>query len=111
MQLGKSRTGRLWVYVRDDRNAGIGDAGGVVARELTGPQGPPSAAAPGRYSGVLQANAYGGYNALYENGRITEAAGIAHARRRIHDIHARTLADTTTEALRRIFIQFQSLSC
>ncbi|MFP1453452.1 transposase [Escherichia coli] len=33
------------------------------------------------YSGVLQADAYGGYWALYESGRITEAACMAHARR------------------------------
>ncbi|MFP1527512.1 transposase [Escherichia coli] len=36
------------------------------------------------YSGVLQADAYGGYRALYESGRITEAACMAHARRKIH---------------------------
>lgn len=54
------------------------------------------------YSGILQADAYGGYNALYENGRITEAACMAHARRKIHDVHARIPTDITTEALRRI---------
>ncbi|WP_261595801.1 IS66 family transposase, partial [Escherichia coli] len=37
-------------------------------------------------SGVLQADAYGGYRALYESGRITEAACMAHARRKIHDV-------------------------
>jgi hypothetical protein len=37
-----------------------------------------------------------------ENGRITEAACMAHARRKIHDVHARTPTDITTEALRRI---------
>ncbi len=61
---GKTRTARLWVYVRDDRNAGS--------------QMPPAvwfAYSPDRkassdnhlagYSGVLQADAYGGYPALY----------------------------------------------
>lgn len=99
---GKTRTGRLWVYVRDDRNAGSvmpaaawfaysPDRKGLHPQQhLTG------------YSGVLQADAYGGYNALYENGRITEAACMAHARRKIHDVHVRTPTDITTEALRRI---------
>ena len=54
------------------------------------------------YSGVLQADAYGGYNGLYEGGRIKEAACMAHARRKIHDVHARTPTDITTEALKRI---------
>ncbi|MFU1579491.1 IS66 family transposase, partial [Escherichia coli] len=54
------------------------------------------------YSGVLQADTYGGYRALYESGRITEAACMAHARRKIHDLHARAPTDITTEALQRI---------
>lgn len=39
------------------------------------------------YSGIQQPDAYGGYNALYENGRITEAACMAHARRKIALTH------------------------
>ncbi|RAP70740.1 transposase IS66 family protein [Candidatus Erwinia dacicola] len=38
----------------------------------------------------------------YEDGRITGAACMAHTRRKIHDVHACTLTDITTEALRRI---------
>lgn len=99
---GKTRTARLWVYVRDDRNAGSElppvvwfayspDRKGVHPQQhLAG------------YSGILQADAYGGYNALYETGRITEAACMAHARRKIHDVHVRTPPGITTEALRRI---------
>ncbi|XNS22983.1 transposase [Serratia ureilytica] len=34
-----------------------------------------------------------GYNALYENGRITEAACMVHTRRKIHDVHASTPTD------------------
>lgn len=54
------------------------------------------------YSGILQADAYSVYNALYEDGSITEAACMAHARRKIHDVHVHTPADITTEALKRI---------
>ncbi len=39
---------------------------------------------------------------LYESGRITEAACMAHARRKIHDVHARAPTYITTEALQRI---------
>ena len=43
-----------------------------------------------RGSAVLQADAYAGFNELYRDGRITEAACWAHARRKIHDVHVRT---------------------
>lgn len=51
---------------------------------------------------MFQADAYGGYRALYESGRITEAACMAHVRGKIHDVHARAPTDVTTEALQRI---------
>lgn len=53
-------------------------------------------------SGVLQADAYAGFNELYRDGRITEAACWAHARRKIHDVHVRIPSALTEEALRRI---------
>ena len=48
------------------------------------------------------ADAYAGFNELYRNGRITEAACWAHARRKIHDVHVRTPSALTDEALKRI---------
>lgn len=51
---------------------------------------------------MLQADAYAGFNELYRNGRITEAACWAHARRKIHDVHVRTPSALTDEALKRI---------
>ncbi|EKO1034750.1 IS66 family transposase [Escherichia coli] len=54
------------------------------------------------FSGVLQVDAYAGFNELYRNGRITEAACWAHARRKIHDVHVRTPSALTEEALKRI---------
>ncbi|MCW0332766.1 IS66 family transposase [Pantoea ananatis] len=99
---GKTRTARLWVYVRDDRNAGshLPPAAWFAYspdRKSIHPQQHLAG-----YSSILQADAYSGYNALYEDGRITEAACMAHARRKIHDVHARTPTGITTEALRRI---------
>ncbi len=99
---GKTRTDRLWVYVRDDRNAGSVMPAAVWFAYSPDRKGLHPQQHLAGYSGVLQADAYGGYNALYENGRITEAACMAHARRKIHDFHARTPTDITTEALRRI---------
>jgi transposase len=55
-----------------------------------------------RFNGILQADAYAGFNAVYEAGRVLEAACWAHARRKFHDLHAARPSAITTEALRRI---------
>ncbi|TQO04857.1 UNVERIFIED_ORG: transposase IS166 family protein [Citrobacter freundii] len=99
---GKTRTARLWVYVRDDRNAGSEMPPAVWFAYSPDRKGIHPQNHLAGYSGVLQADAYGGYRALYESGRITEAACMAHARRKIHDVHARAPTDITTEALQRI---------
>ncbi|CQJ63753.1 putative transposase%2C truncation [Yersinia intermedia] len=99
---GKTRTARLWVYVRDDRNAGSPMPPAVWFAYSPDRKGVHPQRHLAEYSGILQADAYGGYNALYEDGRIAEAACMAHARRKIHDVHVRLPTDITTEALRRI---------
>ncbi len=82
---GKTDTGRCWVYVRDDRPFGGPDPPAAMfyySRDRTGehPQ-----AHLANYAGILQADAFGGYNKLYEAerkpGPITEAACWVHARR------------------------------
>lgn len=99
---GKTRTGRLWVYVRDDRNAGSTMPAAVWSSYSPDRKGIHPQQHLAGYSGILQADAYAGYNALYESGRVTEAACMAHARRRIHDVHVRHPTTVTTEALNRI---------
>ncbi|MCV5365371.1 IS66 family transposase, partial [Escherichia coli] len=99
---GKTRTARLWVYVRDDRNAGSQMPPAVWFAYSPDRKGIHPQNHLAGYSGVLQADAYGGYRALYESGRITEAACMAHARRKIHDLHARAPTYSPTEALQRI---------
>lgn len=47
-------------------------------------------------------DAYAGFNALFEDGTIREAACWAHARRKFYDLHAARPTSLTTEALRRI---------
>jgi transposase len=39
------------------------------------------------YTGILQADAYAGYNAVYESGKVIEAGCWAHARRKFYEIH------------------------
>ena len=106
--LAKNKTsiGRLWTYVRDDRPFGgpappaalfhySADRGGVhPARHLVG------------YSGILQADAYAGFNDLYHPGRqpapITEAACWAHGRRKLFSLAEVGKAPIAAEAVRRI---------
>jgi len=114
----KCTTGRLWVYVRDDGPFGGGaDAGGHPKRQ----QGAAPAAlfhySPNRdgihperhlanYSGLMQADAYAGYNGLYAEGRkpgpILEAACWAHGRRKFFELADLQKAPLAIEAVRRI---------
>src|SRR6202165_4848083 len=82
---GKTDTGRCWIYVRDDRpfgGAGPPAAMFYYSRDRKGEHPQRHLA---RYVGILQADAYDGYNQLYLAGRnpglIREAACWAHARR------------------------------
>jgi transposase len=82
---GKTHTGRCWVYVRDDRPFG-GQAPPAAMFYYSRDRGGAHAEAHlARWSGLLQADAYAGYNKLYaadrKPGPILEAGCWAHARR------------------------------
>ena len=123
----KTRTGRIWTYVRDDRPFGgqappaavffySADRAGIHPEQhLAG------------YAGILQADAYSGFNTLYKPGRkpgpITEAGCWAHARRKLFelaDIAAKaregkptTISPIAFEAVRKmdaIFVLERSIS-
>jgi transposase len=99
---GQARTGRLWVYVRDDRHCGSVAPPAVWFAYSPNRQGQHPQAHLANFSGVLQADAFAGYDKIFTDGRVREAACMAHARRKIHDLHVRKVTPTTTEALRRI---------
>ncbi len=99
---GRTKTGRLWTYVRDDRPAGSDEAAAVLFRYAPDRRGerPREHLAP--FSGILQADAYAGFGHLYEGGRIHEAACWAHARRGFYDLHQANASPIAAEALDRI---------
>ena len=99
---GKTRMARLWTYVRGDRPAGDNTPPAVWFAYSPDRKGIHPQSHLAQFKGVLQADAYAGFNALYENGDIHEAACWAHARRKFHDLHAARPSPLTTEALRRI---------
>src|SRR5215468_3997176 len=82
---GKTDTGRCWIYVRDDRPFGGTGPPAAMFYYSRNRKGEHPQAHLARYAGLLQADAYDGYNQLYLIGRhpgpIREAACWAHARR------------------------------
>jgi transposase len=93
----KTRVGRLWTYVRDDRPFAGADPPAAVFFYSPDRAGVHPQQHLAGYSGILQADAYGGFEALYEPqrkpGPITEAACWAHARRKLFE-----LADVASKA-------------
>src|SRR6476619_6476448 len=82
---GKTDTGRIWVYVRDDKPFGGAAPPGAAFYYSRDRAGKHPQAHLANYSGIFQADAYEGYGKLYEVGRksgpILEAACWVHARR------------------------------
>jgi len=99
---GKTKTARLWTYVRDDRPSGDTTPPAVWFAYTPDRKGIHPQTHLADYEGVLQADAYAGFNALYEDGTIQEAACWAHARRKFYDLHEARPSALTTEALHRI---------
>jgi len=90
MAKGKADTGRLWNYVRDDRPFGGADPPAVVFRYSRDRRGEHPQAHLATWSGILQADAFAGYNELYaadrKAGLILEAGCFAHARRKFFEL-------------------------
>lgn len=99
---GRTKTGRLWVYAREQR-------------PWSGPE-PPAAVylyAPDRkaerpashlddFKGVLHVDGYAGFEQLATNGDVVLAACWAHTRRKFYEVAEATGSPVATEALRRI---------
>jgi transposase len=99
---GKTKTGRLWTYVRDERSAGENTAPAVWFAYSPDRKGEHPRQHLKNFKGALQADAYAGFHHLYGDGSIYEVACWAHARRKFHDIHVVHASPITTEAIHRI---------
>jgi transposase len=103
---GKTRTGRLWAYVRDDKPFAGPEPPAVAyfySRDRSG-QHPQTHLA--HYAGLMQADAYAGFNPLYQQARkpapIIEAACWAHGRRKFYELAEIMKSPIAIEAVRRI---------
>ena len=96
---GKAVKGRIWTYVRDDRPFGGKDPPAALYYASRDRRGEHPARHLGEFAGILQADAYSGYNGLYDPkrapGAVTPALCWAHARRQFFE-----LADISANARR-----------
>jgi transposase len=99
---GKTSTGRLWTYVRDDRPAGSRAAPAVWFAYSPNRKGEHPAEHLKNFHGILQADGYAGFNRIYDGGQIMEAACWAHVRRKMYDLHQAHRSPIAAEALERI---------
>ena len=75
---GKTNTGRLWTYVRDDRPAGSESPPAVWFAYSPDRRGEHPARHLKTFRGILQADAYAGFNQLFEQHQVAHAACWAH---------------------------------
>jgi transposase len=99
---GKTKTGRLWTYVRDERPAAGKAAPAVWFAYTPDRKGEHPQRHLHDFSGILQADGYAGFSQIYESGRVLEAACWAHVRRKFVDLHELHKSPVAAEALERI---------
>ncbi len=98
---GKTKTGRLWVYVFDGSRYLDPNPRAVAYYYSVDRKGAHPAEHLAGFCGVMHADGYGGYKKLYGN-QIIEAACMAHVRRKIHDVIKLKASPVAEEALTRI---------
>src|SRR5438876_4687416 len=99
---GRTKTGRLWVYTRDDRPWRGPDPPAAVYFYSSDRKAERPASHLEAFRGVLQVDGYAGFERLTERGEIVLAACWAHTRRKFFDVHEATGSPIAAEALRRI---------
>lgn len=104
---GKAKTGRLWVYVRDDRPFGGESNPAVYYGYSPDRKGVHPLKHLKGYDGVLQADGYAGYNGLYETNSVIPAACWAHVRRKFYEDYENTKSTYSKEILEKIGILYE----
>jgi len=108
---GRTRTGRLWAYVVDERPWQGGRPPAAYYRFSPDRRGERPGDHLARFCGVIQADAFSGYEALARSAaersgrgppRLIHAACWAHARRKFYDVFEATRSPIAEQALQRI---------
>ena len=99
---GRTKTGRLWVYAREQRAWGGPEPPAAVYVYAPDRKAERPASHLERFSGVLHVDGYAGFEPLAERGGVVLAACWSHTRRKFYDVAQATNAPIAVEALRRI---------
>jgi len=99
---GRTKTGQLWAYARDDRPWGGADPPGVAYVYAPDRKAERPIAHLAGFKGILQVDGYAGYRVLAERGDVQLALCWAHVRRRFYELAAAGPAPIASEALERI---------
>ena len=103
---GSTKIGRLWTYVRDGRPHGSDQPPAAVYFYSADRKGEHPQSHLKCFKGILHADGYAGFNAIFETGpgknQVTEAACWAHVRRKFFDVHAASGSPIAKEALDKI---------
>jgi transposase len=108
---GKTRTGRIWVYLRDERPHAGKAVPAVLYRYAPDRKGERCRAHLAAFRGFLHADGYAGFSELYGGAGIgppsvVEVGCWAHARRKFFDVHQANGSEIAREALERIGVLF-----
>ena len=99
---GRTKTGQLWAYARDDRTWCGPEPPGVAYVYAPDRKAERPIAHLSGFKGVLQVDGYAGYRTLAEKGEVRLAFCWAHVRRRFYELAAAGPAPIASEALQRI---------
>jgi transposase len=99
---GKTKTGQLWAYARDDRPWDGADPPGIAYVYAPDRKAERPIAHLSDFTGILQVDGYGGYRVLADKSGVTLAFCWAHVRRRFYELAAAGPAPIASEALKRI---------
>jgi transposase len=99
---GRTKTGQLWAYARDDRPWDGSDPPGVAYVYAPDRKAERPIAHLVGFDGILQVDGYGGYRVLADKSGVVLAFCWAHVRRRFFELAAAGPAPIASEALRRI---------
>lgn len=104
---GKTKTGRFWTYVRDERPWEGENTPAVYYRYSPDRKGTWPAEHLKDFEGWMHADGYAGFNKLTEKGKVREVACMAHIRRKFFDVHKSQGSAIAAGALKRIAELYQ----
>jgi len=99
---GRTKTGRLWVYAREQRPWGGPEPPAAVYLFAPDRKAERPVAHLANFKGVLHVDGYAGFEQLAQNGDVVLAACWSHTRRKFYEVAQATNAPIATEALGQI---------